>query len=465
MWKKTAILAGVLAVLSSIAYWHEFSLKPKKEDEEEKQKQPFVLKDKQVAEITLSDGKNTFKFKCMDLDKKLCKHGDPSKWQVIAPEIQNGDESNINALLASIASLVSSETISLKEETPETKERLKKEYGISPLPTKLFQAKLADGSTQTVYLGNTHPIGESYFSTNGTNDTVFLIPSHFKVNFERNLTYWRNKKIFPIQTYEVSSFTLKSKKGDITGTRKEGQWTLNVNYPGDIENIDTFLSGTLNIQAKEFFLKSRLPGGTPFAELSLIKEGTTPLVFRAFKLKRKNEKTKKDEDYAVASLTGTDPAYEVDVAAVDRLNMEIEKLRFSKLITSQERFNFKQIQIANPTFGKDGITLNFENNKWVLGTDPKANVIQENVSKILERLSGNRVQGFLKELAKPGDPKLAFEIKFYDDAKAAPKRHLLIWKWGTTLFARDLLSKRIETFKLDNLLDDALPWKKETLIK
>ncbi|MCM0605137.1 MAG: DUF4340 domain-containing protein [Xanthomonadaceae bacterium] len=473
MWKKTAILAAVLGVLSTVVYWHEFSLKPKQEDAEESKKMPFALKEQAVSEIQITDGKSSFTFKCLDTDKKLCKAGDSSKWQIISPETHTGDESNINALLSGIVNLSAPEMISLKDESPETKTRLLKEYGVSPSDRSSTESKkvtvtLASGGKQILYLGNIHPIGESFFSLSVKSsldeNTVFLVPSHFKANFEHDLAYWRNKKIFPVQTFEVVQFNLKSKKGSISGDRKNGLWTLNSEFSGDIENIDNFLTSTMNVTAKDFLPKSAIPLSAPLVELTIKKDATQSITAKLYKIKKINSKTKKEEDRSILTLTGADPVYEIDGMQFEKMNLGLKDLRFSKLISSTDRFELKQIKFTGGNLGKDGLTAIKTDDKWSV-FEVKTQAIQDSINKILERLSGNRVQEFIAETKKPGTGDSSLEIEFFNDAKQPPVRKLLVWKSKNTLYARDLNSKRPETFKLDNLLDDALPWKKETLIK
>lgn len=468
MWKKTAVLAAILAALSTVVYWHEFSIKPKKEDELESKKMPFSLKNKMISEIFISDGKQSFTFKCLDIDKKLCKAGDSSKWQIIAPSTHNGDESNINALLSSITNVAALETFSLSEETLEARARMTKEYGLDPDSRssgkfKKITATLSDGTKQTLHVGNVHPIGETFFTMMEQNEnTVYLIPSHFKSNFEHDLVYWRNKRIFPLQTYEVSSFHLKAPKGTVQAEKKNGQWTLAGGLTGDIENIDNFLASTMNVLAKDFLSKSVVPNTAPLIELTLKKDSTTPLLVKLYKIKRMNTTTKKSEDRTILTLSGADPVYEVEGMQYERMNLGQRELRFSKLITSLERFAIKYIEFTGKSLGKEGLTATQVEGKWSV-FNVKTKAIEDAISAILERLSGNRVQEFIATSMSPGADDLSLEIKLFEDAKQKPKRRLLIWKSKNTLYARDLDSERKETFKLDNLLDDALPWKKEKL--
>src|SRR5690349_7067473 len=94
-WKRQAALAGSLLVLSSAAYWLEYSHKPRLEEAEEKSKKLFDLKDTQVATIRVVDGPRKFAFKCLDADTKLCKPGDNSKWQMTEPTQLRADDSNV----------------------------------------------------------------------------------------------------------------------------------------------------------------------------------------------------------------------------------------------------------------------------------------------------------------------------------------------------------------------------------
>jgi len=485
-WKKPLILATILVVLSGVVYWNEFSVKPKKEAAEENNKRPFDLKTKAVDTITIHDGKTRYSFKCLDLDKKLCKLNDASKWQMLAPETLAADDSNVNALLASMANFTASEVIDLSTEEPAKRATLLKDYGLDPetrnKDTSLkVEIKTQDGKLQRAFIGNVHPIGDKNFvlseiDNNLREKSILLAASHFKSNLDHNLTYWRNKKISLLTSQDVHSFELVSKKGKTTAIRRDGQWILNDSYVGDIENIDNFITGTVSMNAKEFLKLSSVPHQAPEVKLVLHTTDKKIHEFSLFKSRRKNEKTKLEEDWFMITIAGATQAYETDSLQRDHMNLGLSDLRLVKLITSVERFSAKKLKFKD-------FSIEYKDGKWVSTTDAKAKINQDKVSQLLEKLAGNRIAKFLPEVKNPEAKQESVEVALLGD-KDEVKRKYLIWKTDAPpkksavplrkdikpdpadvyiLYAKDLNSTRKETFQLDIELLDALPWKKEML--
>ena len=61
-WKRPLILAVVLVILGFGAYWLEYSYTPQKEEKEKASKQPFQIKDRQIARIRVTSGDGSVEF-------------------------------------------------------------------------------------------------------------------------------------------------------------------------------------------------------------------------------------------------------------------------------------------------------------------------------------------------------------------------------------------------------------------
>ena len=488
-WRKPLILAVLLFVLGSFAYWVEFKQKPKKEEQEEQAKKLFALKDKAVQSILLFVNGKTLEFKCSDLAQKLCKPGDNSKWEIAAPSKLKADDSAVNSLISTLNNINSSETIDLKEETPEKRAALLKEYGLDP------QARTNDrrievttaGGTTTLFLGFSHPIGEMIFgvkaegadSGKGKIDEnhVYLVPNYFKANFDKELTYWRDKKLLTIAAHQVQGFALESSKGKVSGERQDGKWTLTSKYeqyPGDIENIDSFLSSATYLSAKDFASDDKtdkkaravLKGAKPILKLTLKTASSVPaptpsatpqavqsagpstgITLTLFK------KGKTDKLYATVS--NLDPLFELETKAKDRLEKDLKDLRLVKLITSMERFSAKRLEFSGTPVGTPPLVLVNTDGKWLSQLD-KTEVDAEKVQKFLDKLSGNRIKDFVIKNIPAGEER-GLRLTLGDDKENA-KRQFVFWKSGDKFYARDLTAKRKEAFLIDSAVERELPW-------
>ena len=203
-WARPLALATTLVILGSVAYWLEYSHKPKVDAQEEQSKKMFKIKDTPVASLKLVDGTKSFTFKCLDIENKLCKPGDNSKWEMTEPTRLRADDSNVNAVISSLNQLSTTETIDLTTETPEKRVSLLNEYHLDPVSKKAPGARRIEvtpgtGPAQIAFFGEASPIGDSLFAAGAQEETkVYLVPSYVKSDFEHDLTYWRDSNGFEI---------------------------------------------------------------------------------------------------------------------------------------------------------------------------------------------------------------------------------------------------------------------------
>lgn len=471
-WNKQLVLASVLLVLGGAAYWLEFKQRPKKEDAQESSKRPFNLKDAAVESMRLAGGsRKATVMDCADIGNKLCKPGDNSKWMLREPLDVRADDGNANSLVSGLNNLTASEVIDLKEETPEKRATLLKEYGLDPqtraTPATYRVGVKVGGKLTMLYLGLNHPIGEGIFAlveTDGKPDEtkVYLVPNYFKGNFEHDLSYWRDKKLFSVAAHLIKSFVLDGAKGKVRGTKQDGQWTVQAvapnaeALPGDLENIDSLLAGALYINAKGFRddsatspkAQAALRGTKTLLTLTLEGPDPKPIVFKVFS----REKPKLE---LLATVSNMSPLYELDASARDRLEKSLKDLRMAKLVTSIERYTAKQLQFTGKPLGAQPITLVMEDGKWA--RPDKGPLFNERVQNFLDRISGNRIKDFLPAAKAPAGEADAITFTLFD-AENKEKRKYAFWRASGNLYARDLLSKRKEIFQIDPATAEGLPW-------
>lgn len=479
-WFNQLMMAALLLSLGTFAAWVQYKHKPKQEKEKEQSKKLFQLTSSPVKSIQLVDGGKTIELSCLDASSQLCKPGDRSKWELTVPMKSRADDSNANQLLSSLENLTATEIISLSEETAEKRATLLKDYGLDPTSRAAATARkvvVKDSTGQWVaYLGVTHPFGENLFVLRETPSSideskVYLVPNRFKDHFNNELTFWRDKKLFTVDTHEVESFTLESKKvGKIQGIRKNGAWSLITSshgeVTGDIENIDGLLAAATALSAKKVVSENKNdPKSTQLLKrlqnsLTLTlnkapaneKEKPIPIVLKLF--------TQSKEESLYASISTVDPLYEMDAQAKDRLDKGVKDLRLVKLITSMERFSAKKLSFSGKSLGNEPMVLVNTNGKWLI-EKTQTEAQPDKVQTLLEKLSGNRIQDFIASSQAKGSPKDGIEITLSDE-KNIPKRHFIFWKNGGKLYARDLLSSsprmKEEVLLVDSTIQDGLPW-------
>jgi hypothetical protein len=475
-WRRQLALALTLFALGGFAYWHEFKHKPEAEESEEKAKKILALDKNQVESIRITNGARAFSLECADLATKMCKPGDNAKWQLTDPVKVKADDSNSNSLVSTINNLVVSDTISLKDETPEKKAALLKEYGLDPatLPTDRKLEIKSSAGISTLYLGQTHPIGDGIFSALGKDgkldeDQIYVLPSYLKASFDHDLSFWRDKKVLPVAAHEIESFSLKSPKGDIKGSRKNGVWTLTSKgdeVTGDNEAMDTLLTGVTYLVAKDFTDKKALQGAKPVITFSIKKEKVEePITMTLYQKPSGKPPAKGVVQYRVfATVSTLDPVFELEGYAKERLLKELKDLRLSKLVTSMDKFSAKRLELSSAGLGPTPWVLVSKDSKWQSGAGEP--IDSEKVQNFLDHLGSAKIQDFIAK-ALPQESG-GLQITLGDDSNPA-KRKIALWraaeKTGQKLYAKDLLSGRKEVFLMDNSLSEALPWDKVKLEK
>lgn len=477
-WTRQLILAAVLFVLGMGAYWHEFKQKPKSEAAEEESRKLFVISTTPVESVRIENAGQGLELGCLDLSQKLCKPGDNSKWQLTAPLRTRADDGNVSALLSSLNNLQVNESVDLSQDAPEKRARLLGDYGLNPAAlrsaeTRKVLVRTPSGGTM-VYFGGVHPVGDRIFAaveklapgqgpTGRIDDTkIYLVPGYFKSHFEHPLSYWRDKKLFTLTPGQVKSFSLQvSGQGPIRGEKNGSAWTLksgSEETAGDLENVDSLVSGAAYLSAKDFASDSRtdakakaaLAGHPSILSLALTQPDSTVTLTVYGKLAKG-----KPEGRLFASVSSMDPLFELEPTAWDRLNKTLKDLRLTKLITSMDRFTAKRVVFEGAPIGAKPLVLAQKDTQWLIeGTSSP--IDNAKLQNLLDKLSGNRIQDFQKPGAsnkETGALKLTL-----GDEKIPAKRELLFWRSGGKLFARDAQSKRNEIYVIDAQLQDALPW-------
>lgn len=509
-WVKQFVLALALVVLGTFAFWLEYKHKPAEEALQAANKKvlsKYDFKALNIQSLEIGDGNATFHFDCED---KECKAGNNSKWKMTLPLQTRAEDSNVNGMISAMTQLDSTEIFELKQETPEKRAALIKEYGLAKetLGTA-FVRKVGLKTNQgqmVVYFGNPHPISQDIFAAveeTGPNDKpsgkidenkIYLIPSHYKSYFGHDESYWRDKRIVNFSGSEVESFEINRKKVNSNESPKDlsqekifsvsrsgKDWMIKVGkseYPGDPENIDTFLNTMTYLNAKSFVSNSKtdaqakaaLKGTKPVVTLVVRRKGAPdPIAFEVVEkpsstpdMKEKGhakviEKKLKDEEARIfVTLNNADPVYELVNADQGKLNKSLKDLRLAKLLSTSDRFAVKKILVEGIPVGQP-LSIVMKDGKWAFESE-KTELNTEAVQKTLDRISGNRIRDYLKGSAIASGENQGIKVTLSDE-KGAIKAKIAFWKNKNVLYARDLNSQRTEeAFLVDSTVMDGLPW-------
>lgn len=458
---KQLVLAIFLFALASFSYWLVYSQKPKEEAKQSDEKKVFVLKNQKVRSLEIRG----VALNCLSLKDGLCKSEDSSTWELTSPLKTKADDATINGLLKNFSNITSSEMIDLSTETPEKRESLLKDYGLSSEQRKSVDSRkikitLEDGRSFTAYFGGKHPIVEGVFtlleSATPDENRILIVPDWQISVFDQKTSYFRDKKIFSINDREVLEFNISASRkipGKLQGIKDETtqKWTLisgGRKLAGDQDGIEGVLSGAVFLNAKDYISekkdspegKAALSGLKPVFDLEL-KTKTTRKRIRVFAKKKAYYGTLEDQD----------PIFEIDSFAFDKLDKPMAELRLSKLIGVADRYALTSLQIeakGKKPFKQE--VLKESSGAWKINGAESA---RGRVEGILDRLTSKIVKDFTGPTPN-GD---ILKITFGKTPKE-PLHQIEFWKNGDRLFARDLTSAERETVELMSDFSMQLPW-------
>lgn len=491
-WIRQLVLSLVLFSLGTVAYWYEYKHKPQAEEHEEQAKRLFQINALPVTTVQMSKGTATYQFTCLDKATKLCKPSDQSRWELNLPRKLKADDRNVNQLLTAAERLTPTDTLSMKEETPEKRASLMKAYGLDPESLKTAQKiqVQTDKGTHVLYLGQPHPIGESLFAAEETVPPgqqpsgkidemhVYLVPQSFRASLDHDLSYWRDKKLSTLASHEIQSFKLEGSKGKLLAERtkgqkegaEDGQWeikskdTTGEAVKGDHDRIEQFLSSLTQLNAKavasedkhDAHAKKLLKGYLPSLSILLQPEAqaTAPVTYTFFqKLPPQPGST------VYATVSNLDPLFELEGNAISQLNKDLKDLRQTKLLNSRERLAVHRIEISGKPVGNPPVILSEKEGKWRDESD-SSEVEGERVQHLLDKLSTSPIRDFLSEKSIPKGEQDGLVIQI-EEEKDKPLQKLVFWKKDQTVYVRDLQSHRKEAFSLDASFQDPLPWNRK----
>lgn len=475
-WKLPLVLSTVLAAGGTFVYWHQYSHKPKQEKADSEQKKPLALpsEDTQITMIKVKTGKGLIELKCEELAAKKCKVSDTGKWKLTHPREMPADNDAVKEFLTAASGLLATETIDLKEETPEKRQKLLAEYGLSDqqrtdLNTQFAELVAGDGKRYTAWFGNEHPIGDKYFVARAVDgkiqdDTIFLISNYFKNNLAKELTYFRDKTLFTFARGEVESFEATTSGGKISGKKVDGLWQVN-GLPGEHDRIETMLAAIAKTEAKEF------PDPTAY-------KGAKTAVKYALQLK--------DQSYTIEVLTkDLDPGHtvddghghakaggakqyfarvstrpetvEIDSILITQIDKKVNELRKTTIFGDTEKATATRVSVELKG-AKSPLEFELKGGAWA-AKDPAAKADPKKAQTLLDAMNNARVAQYLAAIPAGGTEEMTVTV---GDDKNPQKSKFRFVSVKDKVYATDLLSSRKEALEMTDAMKSALPFTEDS---
>jgi len=477
-WRAPFILSATLLSIGSFSYWLAFSHKPKTEKQDTLAKKPLGIANEntQIVQVRVKTRQALIELKCESLAQKNCKFSSTTgDWKVSYPAEYKGDSEVIRALISQMEGMIAAETIDLSDETPEKQKTLLEEYGLSDQKRTDAQSEFVefvfeDGKKKAAWFGEAHPIGDKTFvgsSDNGTlnQKTIFLIANFYKSDFEKDLTYFRDKSVFHFNRADIDSFKASVSSGKLDGKIENGLWKIN-GLDGDQDRLESFFSAISQLKAKEFVTEEALKGTKKTLSYELHSSKFEAPKFEIYEFKPAPKPTQKGnkadsshfagDPHYYAKVAGTKEIYEITFDSKNQIDKSLGQLRESALLKQTEKLTSTEMTLSGKNF-KAPAEFKFDGKAWIQ-SDNGVRIDVGQISSFIDLL----IHSHATEIIQNPSPEVDSVTLTLGD-KTHPKKSN--YRFFTTkddkLFAKDLNRNANEAYLLDIHLKSALPFKPE----
>ncbi len=467
-WKVPLALCSTLFVLGSFAYWLQYSHKPKQEKKDTEAKKPLAIpEDAQIASFRMRGTKTNLTAKCESITQKKCKPTEKADWNIIEPLAVKADEDNLKSFISALSGAVSTETVDLSDETPESRAKLFDEYGLSEakrnqFTTPMLEVSLENGKKLTVWFGTQHPLGDKYFVLSAVDGkinekTVFLIASYTKSNFDHDLTYFRDKSLFTFDRTQIEQVAGKSGSTVLNAKKENGKWVIN-GLEVDTDRFDTALSSISQFKAKDFPGSTEILKGAKSIALYKLTDSkqqvtTLELFEKVKKADKKANKAAKDEStYYLKTSVRPDPV-EVELFVKNQLDKKVDDFRKLDLLTAAERTAMSRFKLEGKKF-KTPIEFAQNNGKWAPLAPTDSKMDPTKLTALLDLFMKDKISKFVSPIPAGAAAELTLTMGTDQDPA---KFHWKAFQIKEKIYIRDLNSKRNEAYEVPFELKNALP--------
>ena len=450
-WKAPFVLSALLLVSGSFAYWLQYSHKPKKERADALLKKPIpIAEDRPIRSIRIRDAGTSITLTRSSPDAK--------SWNISEPVNLPADPDHVGDLLSNLNSMSATETVDLSEDTPEKRARLIEEYGLGQkrregTGSESIEVALENGKTFIAWFGEPHPVGDKQFvgsmEDGKLNEkTIFLIGNFYKNNvLGKNVAWYRDKKLFSFTREGIDGFTLEGSSGKVTGTEKNGLWTVN-GLEGDYERIETLLSSLSQARAKDFPDASILKGMKSILKLSWQGSAGKGSIEIFSKVLKGSQLT----SYYLKSPLLKEPV-EVDGNLNVQLDRSLNYLRRNLLLTQGEKIAVTEFTLEGKAYSQ-GLSWSFDGKTWVQKSgEPKLDTGK--VRELLNLMSESHSPSITSPAPQAEGETVLLTL---GDAKKTDRHRLEFYTSKGRSWVRIAGSPRNEAFELESKLGKAFPF-------
>jgi hypothetical protein len=374
--KKTLILAIILACIFGFYYYFEVYRAPKVEKKEEEAKKVFHFEQNDVKKLVIANEEGTFT--CQLKGKE---------WKIVKPIKAECDKEAIDTLIQSLHNLDFSRVI---EEEPTNLQQ----YGLAkPLVKITFSAK---GKENMIIVGDENPTGSSAYAQRAGEKKVLLVDSYVRNSLNKKLFDLRDKGVITFELNEVKQFSLQKGSLLVEGRMKgEGGWALikPVNDKADGNKVEEVLNKFRNAKVKEFIdehPKSLEPYGLENPQARLMVWLGKEKALKSLLIGKKEEEEKKKGYYA--KLQEAENVFIVEEDLLKDIPSDVFSWRNKKLLVFK-RDDVKGIGLHT---AEDNIMVKKEDKDvWSMTRPLKTKADRWEISSLLSDIDSVKSTGFI----------------------------------------------------------------------
>ncbi len=342
MKRSTLILVTVAIVFGAFVYYFEIREGKPRDEAAETTKPAFNFKREEIASIKLTRGGQT-----------LMLENQNDKWVITQPVNTPADQSAVSSLVSGLVDARIERTLKASAEEL-------KGYGLAE-PAVILEIKLKNGEQHTVRLGSKDFSGLSVYGQVDQSQEVALLPVSLLNNADKPLEDLRDRDVFGVSQYDLSSLALNNEHGRIVLTKQEGDWKLTspVDEPADETETRDLLSDLTSAKVAEFVSET----ADELAKYGLDK----PKLTLTAQIQGGGERTlaigSKVEERYYAKSSDRPQIFKIESSLYDKLNIKFSALR-NKQFLKLNKDDLTKIRIKNPN-----VTLVAEkdnDNKWLV---------------------------------------------------------------------------------------------------
>ncbi len=195
-------------------------------------------------------------------------------------------------------------------------------------------------------LGNQNPDKSGYYAKFSNSPDVFLIEPVCESTIDKEIFYFRDKRIFTLNIEDIKLFTFKDNNRQYTLTKENNEWAMKepIQYSGagvEIE-IKKILNNVIDISIKKFFDNKQhisiSDAGllSPDKVIKLIDNKNQSIRFNIGK------EVSGDSNQYYAKLGNKNLIFSVDKNIIDDLNKDLKKLEDEKIKKDKEKKDEKK---------------------------------------------------------------------------------------------------------------------------